>query len=911
MANAVFRGERARLKVFAAALSLASLIATQAGCGGTPKAYQTATGERHSLASLVIAPANPVVAVGDSAHFVATGIYADGTKQDLSSTVTWASANPEIAPIDKSGTAVAKKSGSTLITAASGSISGAATLTIPPPSLVSINVTAPSLSIPKGNTEQLSAIANYLDGTTINVTSTVTWASSAPGVVVANGTGVIAAATPGTATITASFGNIRGAQQITVVPPMLMSLAIVPSNPSVAKGSTQQLGVTGTFSDASLQDLTGSAGWTVSPTTVAAVSGTGLISTLSTGSATITATSGSGSASTTLTVLPATLASLSITPSNPSLTIGSTKQLTATGTFSDGTTQNLTNNVSWSASSATVAVSNTGVVNAITNGTATVTATSGSVSASDTITISGTSLTSIAISPSNPSMVKGATQQLIATGTFSDGTTQNLTGSVTWTSSAGNIVSVSTGLASAAAVGTASITATSGAISGSDVITVSAASLVSIAVSPSNPAVINGRSKQLTAMATYSDSSTQDITASASWSTSNPSVVNVSGSGLVSAQAPGTAPVKATSGSVSGSAMITVSPLTLVSIAIAPPNPSIPKGETQQLVATGSYNDGSTQDISSQVSWSNTAPNIVALSGSDPINITAQNLGIAVLTATSAGAAGPISGSTNVTVSAPVAVALSVTPVNPIVAVGITQQLGAVETFSDGTTQPLTDSVTWTSENPDIATVDNSGLVTGQVEGMATIAASYLLLNGSATLTVTPFNYLLTEDPATGGSFGFSYFDQANVPGIDATFRVSNSGATGQDVCAMVYVFAADQQMSECCGCRVTPNGLLTLSLNNDLNLNPLTGKVPASGTVQVVAADRSSNPNCDPSTLTPAGTLTVWATHIQNIAPDSSGGSGGGAAPDNLAPVDLQSECSFVQSLGSGQGICTCGAEQ
>ena len=645
MANAVFRGERV-VKAFVAALSLAFLVATQGGCGGTPKAYQPVAGAHHSLSSLVITPANPVVAMGDSERFVATGSYADGTKQDVSSTVTWASAHPEIAPIDKSGTAIAKKSGATLITAASGSISAGATLTIPPPALVSINVMAPSLSIPKGNTEQLSAIANYLDGSTIDVTGTVTWASSAPGVVLANGTGVIAAAAPGTATITASFGDIRGAQQITVAPAALMSLAIAPPNPSMAKGGTQQLGVTGTFSDASLQDVTGSVVWTISPTTVAAVSGTGLISALSTGSAAITATSGSRSASTNLTVLPATLASLSITPSNRSLTIGSTKQLTATGTFSDGTTQNLTNSVSWSASSATVAVSNTGVVNAITNGTATVTATSGSVSASDTITISGTSLTSIAISPSNPSMVKGATQPLIATGTFSDGSTQNLTGSVTWSSSPGNIVTVSAGLASATGLGTTTVTATSGAISGSDTITVSAASLVSIAVSPSNPAVINGKTKQLTAMATYSDASTQDITASAAWSTSSPNVVNVSGSGLVTAQTPGTAPVKATSGAITGSTMITVSPLTLVSIAIAPPNPSIPKGETQQLMATGSYNDGSTQDITSQVSWSNTAPNVVGLSGSDPINLTAQNLGTATLTATSTAASGSISAMT-------------------------------------------------------------------------------------------------------------------------------------------------------------------------------------------------------------------------------------------------------------------------
>jgi hypothetical protein len=241
--------------------------------------------------------------------------------------------------------------------------------------------------------------------------------------------------------------------------------------------------------------------------------------------------------------------------------------------------------------------------------------------------------------------------------------------------------------------------------------------------------------------------------------------------------------------------------------------------------------------------------------------------------------------------------------------VGLTQQLSAVETFSDGTTLRLTNPLTWISENPDIATVDNSGLVTGQAEGMATIAASYLLLNGSANLTVTPFNYFLTESRATSNRY--SYFANANVPGIDATFRITNPGVTGQDLCAMVYVFAADQQLSECCGCRVTSNGLLTLSLNNDINLNPLTGKVPSSGTVEVVAADPASNPTCDPSTLTPAGELTVWSTHIQNMAPDSSGNNGGGGGESTREPADPQTECAFVQTLGSGQGTCTCGTEQ
>ena len=167
---------------------------------------------------------------------------------------------------------------------------------------------------------------------------------------------------------------------------------------------------------------------------------------------------------------PKTLVSISITPANPSVALGSSRQFTATGTFSDNTTQDLTSSVTWGSSAASVAtISNAAGTNgratAVAVGTTAITATSGGISASTTLTVVPATLVSIAVTPANPSIAPGSSQQFIATGTLSDNTTQDLTTSVTWSSSDISIATVSNaagtnGRATGVAAGTVTITAT-------------------------------------------------------------------------------------------------------------------------------------------------------------------------------------------------------------------------------------------------------------------------------------------------------------------------------------------------------------------------------------------------------------------------------------------------------------------
>jgi len=161
-------------------------------------------------------------------------------------------------------------------------------------------------------------------------------------------------------------------------------------------------------------------------------------------------------------------------------------------------------------------------------------------------------------------------------------------------------------------------------------------------------------------------------------------------------------------------------------------------------------------------------------------------------------------------------------------------------------------------------------------------------------------------------TYQVNYFSNAWV-GPDATVRIDNPGLTYGNLCAMVYVFAADQQMAECCGCIQSHNNLTTLSMDYNLDWNPLTGVPPSSGVIKIVSALPNSGGSCDPSaTYTPTANLRAWATHVQNPVGASypiteTPFSGVTLGATELA--NLQAQCSFIGILGSGAGQCYCGS--
>jgi uncharacterized protein YjdB len=423
----------------------------------------------------------------------------------------------------------------------------------------------------------------------------------------------------------AIFNQALSAQQIQQVynafsagmcKPTLQTITVNPANPSLAVGLSLQFDALGSYSDGSTHDLTASSTWSTADTTVATIGASGLATAFGNGSTTVSAALGSFQGSTGLTVGPS-LVSIQVNPQNPSLDTGAAQPLTATGTFSDGTQQNLTTLVSWTTSAATVAtVSSTGQVTGVGAGQATITATSGSVTGSTQVTVTSATLLSITVSPGNATLATGTTQQFIATGTFSDGTQQNLSTTVSWSSSALGVATIaSTGVSTAVSAGQATITATQGSVTGSANVTVTTAILVAIQVSPLSPSVVIGGNEQFSATGIYSDGTSGNVTATATWTSSVPTVATVStvSAGLAGGTGTGEATITATLAGLSGSTTLIVQDQ-LTSITIAPSTFSLATGSTEQFTATGTYSSGVVQDLTSSVAWSASEPLVATLS---------------------------------------------------------------------------------------------------------------------------------------------------------------------------------------------------------------------------------------------------------------------------------------------------------
>jgi cysteine-rich repeat protein len=614
--------------------------------------------------------------------------------------------------------------------------------------LVSIAITPPAPSIADGTSVQLTATATFSDSTTSDVTATATWSSSDPTIATVTA-GDVTGLDPGVATITATVGAVMGSTDVTVTDATLVSLELSPIDSSVALGFVWPFTATGTFSDSSVQDLTDQVTWSSSDETVATIDAVGVATTLAVGMTTIGADLAGVSEQTSLTVTDATLVSIQITPVDPSVALGVDEQFTATGTFSDTSTQDLTSMVTWASTDQTIAtIDAAGLATTVATGTTTITASLGGVMGMTDLTVTTATLVSIQVTPVNPSIALGLDQQFTATGTFTDSTTQNLTTQVLWTSSVDTIAQISNaagseGLATSLALGTTTITAAMGAVMGATDLTVTDAALVSIDVQPDDPTVALGVDQQFTAIGTFTDTTTQNITTQVTWGSSDDTVAQISNAagseGLATTLATGTTTITATMGAISGSSDLTVSGATLVSIDVSPLDPSVSLGLDQQFTATGNFSDSTTQDLTTQVTWSSSDPTVAQISSAAPTEGLATTLatGTTMITAT----LGPISGSSDLTVTAVALVSIAVTPVDPTIGVGATQQFTATGTFSDTSTMDVTTQVLWESSLIGIAQISNApgseGLATGVGDGTTSITATSGTIVGSTSLTVT------------------------------------------------------------------------------------------------------------------------------------------------------------------------------
>jgi hypothetical protein len=154
------------------------------------------------------------------------------------------------------------------------------------------------------------------------------------------------------------------------------------------------------------------------------------------------------------------------------------------------------------------------------------------------------------------------------------------------------------------------------------------------------------------------------------------------------------------------------------------------------------------------------------------------------------------------------------------------------------------------------------------------------------------------------------YFANATTSGVpNATLRLDNDGsAADADLCADIFVFNANEEITECCSCLETPDDLLTLDVNTNLLSNPANGIVVANGVIKVVAAALTAGTCPTPTkiTLVTDAEIQGWGTHIQNNGTLTETNS----QVSNLSSAEeghLAKLCGAIVAVDSGTGICNC----
>jgi uncharacterized protein YjdB len=488
-------------------LLVAMLMVASSVVAGT---RQSADSAPPALRSLTIVPEVASIDEGGNAVFVAIGTDASGFRRDVTNKARWSSSNRKLATVTDDGTATGITHGRVTIKAVIGQIETKVELTIRP-RLMSLSLEPQSSTLTPGQSYAFTVRGRYSDGTIQLLSDRASWAIDHRGgdddgdsvVATIDANGRATAIRRGTATIVAGVGGLRAMARLlidkmpalpvapfpanamqpetlpTEAPPppapsrpaYLKSISIKPATGSFPERQTQRLTATGRYSDGTVRDITTEVVWASTDVQVARVGMDGTVYGVRFGSATIAGTLQTYSGVAALTVTPI-MVRLAILPGTLTIKHRANGRLSAVGTWSDDTTRDVTDLATWTSSDEGVASVNVGSLQAVAPGSATITAALDDFRASAALTVEPL-IQSITVQPQFASLIIGQMQQLTATATYSDGSTRDVTINARWSHDSPAIRVSSTGLVTAAAEGSATVTARFDSVDGGATISVS------------------------------------------------------------------------------------------------------------------------------------------------------------------------------------------------------------------------------------------------------------------------------------------------------------------------------------------------------------------------------------------------------------------------------------------------------
>jgi hypothetical protein len=635
-----------------------------------------------------------------------------------------------------------------------------------------------SHQLPMGfaKSRQFTAIGKYSDNSSRDITNMVAWRSSDTEIAAisnVDGTrGLVHSRNAGQTTITATDQSTRvvGTTLLNVLDAQLDSISVSPPETTITLGQKQQLTAMGTFSDGKKKEVTQSIIWGSSASSVAfledPVGSPGTVTSAATGSTIITAKDPKTGVigTTSLTVSEARLISFDLSPNNPTIALGTDLPISATGTFSDGSTHEITTGLLWASSNQSViqindSAASKGMIHTKSVGSAVITATDPEtgLTGSSTISVKKASIVSLSILQKNPVIPLGKTKQFMVRCKYSDGSSHVLKSSVSWSSSNPAVAQFKAngnqaGVAQSKTTGTTNITATAPqtGISTTTTLTIAPPKLVSYVISPRFPSLSLGKIQQLSVNGIFTDQSKKNLTNTSKWSIADPKIAKISNvldkKGVITSLATGstTISVKDTQTNISVTTTLIVTAAELVSMSISPAHAIIPLGQKKQLSVTGTLSDGSNIDLTQNVNWmsSNLSVAMVGNTPGQKGNVFSKTTGVSVITIKDP--ATGIKGTSKISVTSKELVSVNIETENHQIPLGTTLELMAKGLYSDGSIEDITESGNWISETPSVISIKNNsgskGWITGASIGKSTIRFTDTPSKTSKTLllTVTP-----------------------------------------------------------------------------------------------------------------------------------------------------------------------------
>lgn len=570
------------------------------------------------------------------------------------------------------------------------------------------------------------------------------------------------------------FFSVAGCTSPSSDSPKTQRIEIAPLIIALPLGINIQMSATAFQDDGTKIDISHLADWSTSDPNISTINQTGSLTTLSTGFHQIKATYQSFSAQTDLNVGEAVLSSLNINPTNLQIAKNTQTALNVMAVMSDGTTQDVSNQVTWRTSDSSIISltdNNSVFGNAI--GSADLTATLDNVTSSTPIEVIAGTLTGLQIRYIDAPIIIGDTASLQAVGIYAEGYTQDLTQDVTWNIPQNNILSVDSNslIAQATASGQTTVSISFGSIKTEKTLTISKkiALLERLEIKNGNQDFSVGEKRSFQAIGIYSDNTTKDLTQRVVWSTENPSILKISNNidfeGEALALQAGTTAVNATLNEISSNVSVITTPATLSRIEISRARQTIQLGTSLSLTATGIYSDGSSKDISHLITWRSLDVNIIHVSNQVEKRgfITALAEGVTQISAS----LNNISDTVSFTVDSAQLITLNIEG-TASVHVGNIMSYRASGIFSNGKQQDISHLVTWETSSSEVALNQVSSKTPGTFlflkEGNTNINASYKNISGRLPVQVlsSTLERINILRPLSSLPVGSTYALQAN-----------------------------------------------------------------------------------------------------------------------------------------------------